>query len=89
MWASGWTATATGLILLRRDGGVADGDQIMALCAGRWAEEGRLKGGTLAATVMSNLGLEAVSGRPRGRAAPHARGRPPGEKKKKNPQKKQ
>jgi len=30
----------------------------MALFANRWAEEGRLKGHTLAATVMSNLGLE-------------------------------
>jgi phosphoglucosamine mutase len=30
----------------------------MALLASRWAEEGRLKGGTLVATVMSNLGLE-------------------------------
>ncbi|AUH34993.1 phosphoglucosamine mutase [Paracoccus tegillarcae] len=39
-------------------GRLADGDQIMALLAGRWAEEGRLKGGALVATVMSNLGLE-------------------------------
>ena len=38
--------------------GFGDGDQIMALLATRWAEEGRLKGGTLVATVMSNLGLE-------------------------------
>ena len=30
----------------------------MALLAARWAEEGRLRGGTLVATVMSNLGLE-------------------------------
>jgi hypothetical protein len=37
---------------------VADGDQIMALMAERWAAEDRLKGGTLVATVMSNLGLE-------------------------------
>jgi len=46
------------VILLDENGMVADGDQIMALFANRWAEEGRLKGGTLAATVMSNLGLE-------------------------------
>lgn len=46
------------VILLDENGAVADGDQIMALFANRWAEEGRLKGGTLAATVMSNLGLE-------------------------------
>jgi phosphoglucosamine mutase len=46
------------VILLDEHGEVADGDQIMALFAGRWAAEGRLRGGTLAATVMSNLGLE-------------------------------
>jgi len=39
-------------------GQVADGDQIMALFASQWAKAGRLKGGTLVATVMSNLGLE-------------------------------
>ncbi len=39
-------------------GEVADGDQIMALIASRWAREGRLVGGTLVTTVMSNLGLE-------------------------------
>ncbi len=46
------------VMILDENGRVADGDQIMALLAGRWAEEGRLKGGTLVATVMSNLGLE-------------------------------
>ncbi len=46
------------VILLDETGAVADGDQIMALFANRWAEDGRLKGQTLAATVMSNLGLE-------------------------------
>ena len=46
------------VMILDETGRVADGDQIMALLAGRWAEEGRLKGGTLVATVMSNLGLE-------------------------------
>lgn len=46
------------VMILDETGQVADGDQIMALLAGRWAEEGRLKGGTLVATVMSNLGLE-------------------------------
>ncbi|MEL6336672.1 MAG: phosphoglucosamine mutase [Pseudomonadota bacterium] len=39
-------------------GRVVDGDRIMALIATRWAAEGRLRGGTLVATVMSNLGLE-------------------------------
>ncbi len=46
------------VMILDEHGRVADGDQIMALLAARWAEEGRLKGGTLVATVMSNLGLE-------------------------------
>ncbi|SFE07604.1 phosphoglucosamine mutase [Roseivivax sediminis] len=46
------------VILIDETGTVADGDQLMALMATRWAEEGRLKDGTLVATVMSNLGLE-------------------------------
>jgi phosphoglucosamine mutase len=46
------------VILIDEQGQVADGDQIMALLAARWADEGRLKGGALVATVMSNLGLE-------------------------------
>jgi phosphoglucosamine mutase len=39
-------------------GRIVDGDQIMALIAARWAAAGRLSGGALVATVMSNLGLE-------------------------------
>jgi phosphoglucosamine mutase len=46
------------VMIIDEKGRVADGDQIMALFAGRWAEAGRLKGDTLVATVMSNLGLE-------------------------------
>ncbi len=46
------------VMLIDENGVVADGDQIMALFAARWADEGKLKGHTLAATVMSNLGLE-------------------------------
>lgn len=46
------------VMILDETGRVADGDQIMALLAARWAEEGRLAGGALVATVMSNLGLE-------------------------------
>ncbi|WP_225028748.1 phosphoglucosamine mutase [Xinfangfangia pollutisoli] len=46
------------VMILDENGMVADGDQIMALLAARWAEEDRLNGGTLVATVMSNLGLE-------------------------------
>ncbi len=46
------------LIVLDETGTPADGDQLMALFASRWAEEGRLNGRTLVTTVMSNLGLE-------------------------------
>ncbi|WP_050931403.1 phosphoglucosamine mutase [Aestuariivita boseongensis] len=46
------------VVLIDQEGRVADGDQIMALMAARWAEEDRLAGGALVATVMSNLGLE-------------------------------
>ena len=46
------------VMILDENGEVADGDQLMALIAGRWAAAGKLNGGTLVATVMSNLGLE-------------------------------
>ncbi|WP_374372414.1 phosphoglucosamine mutase [Tabrizicola sp.] len=46
------------IMILDEAGRVADGDQIMALLAARWAADGRLAGGALVATVMSNLGLE-------------------------------
>ena len=46
------------IVILDERGDIADGDQIMALLARRWSQEGRLKGGALVATVMSNLGLE-------------------------------
>ncbi|MFT4999168.1 MAG: phosphoglucosamine mutase [Paracoccaceae bacterium] len=46
------------VMIIDEKGEVADGDQIMGLIASRWAREGRLVGGTLVTTVMSNLGLE-------------------------------
>lgn len=46
------------VMILDETGAVADGDQIMALMASRWADADRLNNGTLVATVMSNLGLE-------------------------------
>ncbi|MCJ1898906.1 MULTISPECIES: phosphoglucosamine mutase [Paracoccus] len=46
------------VMIVDEKGQVADGDQIMALLADRWAAQGRLRGGALVATVMSNLGLE-------------------------------
>jgi phosphoglucosamine mutase len=39
-----------------------DGDQILALIARSWGEAGRLTGGGVVATVMSNLGLERYLG---------------------------
>ena len=46
------------LIVCDERGRVVDGDQLMATIASSWAEAGRLTGGGLVATVMSNLGLE-------------------------------
>ena len=46
------------VILIDEQGDIIDGDQIMALFADCWARDGKLKQQTLAATVMSNLGLE-------------------------------
>lgn len=46
------------VMIIDETGKVADGDQLMALLATRWAQSGQLKGGALVATVMSNLGLE-------------------------------
>ena len=46
------------LILSDEKGQVIDGDQVMALIARGWSKDGRLAGGGVVATVMSNLGLE-------------------------------
>ena len=46
------------VILIDENGTVGDGDQLMGLLASRWAADQRLAGGSLVATVMSNLGLE-------------------------------
>ncbi len=46
------------LLLSDETGRLVDGDQILALIAQTWARAGRLRGGAVAATVMSNLGLE-------------------------------
>jgi phosphoglucosamine mutase len=46
------------LIMADEKGQRIDGDQLMALVASSWAEQGRLRGNALVATVMSNLGLE-------------------------------
>ena len=46
------------LIIADEHGRKVDGDQLMALIAVRLARDGRLRGGGVVATVMSNLGLE-------------------------------
>src|SRR5579872_6697616 len=46
------------LVMADEKGELIDGDQILALIAQFWAASGRLRGGGIAATVMSNLGLE-------------------------------
>ena len=46
------------LMVIDERGEVVDGDQIMAAIALRMAEKGRLRGGGVVSTVMSNLGLE-------------------------------
>jgi phosphoglucosamine mutase len=46
------------VILADEHGEIIDGDQILALIARDMAVSGRLKGGGVVATVMSNLGLE-------------------------------
>jgi phosphoglucosamine mutase len=46
------------LVICDEKGHVVDGDQIMALIASAWATQGRLTGGGVVATAMSNLGLE-------------------------------
>lgn len=46
------------VILCDENGAVVDGDQVMAMIARSWQEAGRVTGGGIVATVMSNLGLE-------------------------------
>jgi phosphoglucosamine mutase len=46
------------LIVADERGVILDGDQLMALIATTLARGGRLEGGALVATIMSNLGLE-------------------------------
>ncbi|SKA14345.1 phosphoglucosamine mutase [Consotaella salsifontis] len=46
------------VILVDERGEIVDGDQLMAVVAESWAEDGRLAAGGIVATIMSNLGLE-------------------------------
>jgi phosphoglucosamine mutase len=51
------------VIVVDETGAVIDGDQLMALIAESWQSAGRLASDGIAATVMSNLGLERHLGR--------------------------
>jgi len=46
------------VIIVDERGEVVNGDQLMAVVAASWNEDGRLSGGGIVATIMSNLGLE-------------------------------
>ncbi|MGZ8313438.1 MAG: phosphoglucosamine mutase [Allosphingosinicella sp.] len=46
------------VIVVDEKGNEVDGDQLMALIGSSWARSGRLTGGGIVSTVMSNLGLE-------------------------------
>jgi phosphoglucosamine mutase len=46
------------VVIVNEKGRIVDGDQIMAVIAESWHRRGKLAGGGLVATVMSNLGLE-------------------------------
>ncbi len=46
------------VLLVCEQGQLIDGDQLMATIAEQWQSDGRLSGGGIVATVMSNLGLE-------------------------------
>jgi phosphoglucosamine mutase len=51
------------LLMADERGDLIDGDQLLALVARSWSQAGRLDGGGIVATVMSNLGLERFLGR--------------------------
>jgi phosphoglucosamine mutase len=46
------------VVMVDEKGTVIDGDQLMALIAASWHQQGRLKSDGIVTTVMSNLGLE-------------------------------
>ncbi len=46
------------VVVIDEKGQVVDGDQLLAVIAASWVSQNRLAGGGIAATVMSNLGLE-------------------------------
>jgi phosphoglucosamine mutase len=46
------------VVIVNEKGEIVDGDQLMAVIAESWHRTGKLAGGGIVATVMSNLGLE-------------------------------
>jgi len=46
------------VVIVDEKGQIVNGDQLMAVIAESWSRSGRLAGGGVVATVMSNLGLE-------------------------------
>lgn len=46
------------MLVVDEKGRLIDGDQLVATLAANWLAEGRLRGGGIVATIMSNLGLE-------------------------------
>lgn len=50
------------VVIVDERGQIIDGDQLMAMIAENWHNEGRLTGGGVVATVMSNLGFERFLG---------------------------
>ncbi len=64
------------LIVVDEKGETVDGDQLMALIGSSWHKRGRLRGGGIVSTVMSNLGLERFLGERRAEARAHPGRRP-------------
>ena len=46
------------IVMADEKGALLDGDQLMTIIAESWLAQGRIKGGGIVSTVMSNLGLE-------------------------------
>jgi phosphoglucosamine mutase len=46
------------IVICDEKGQIVDGDQILAIIAAAWVRSGKLSGGGVVATVMSNLGLQ-------------------------------
>ena len=46
------------VVMADEKGNIIDGDQILALIASKWSKLGKLKGGGVVGTVMSNAGLD-------------------------------